>query len=76
MPRWKTRPILVNGTLLELKRLVSFGNSYALVLPKDWVRVHCDLIDGHYWLVLDIEDSGDVTIRGYKENIYGRFGGN
>ena len=65
MPRWKTEPRIENDTLIEVKRLVRFGNSFALVLPKEWVTVYCSSLDGDYSVKVNINQD-EITIAGYK----------
>ena len=43
-----------------VKKLVSLGGSYAVVIPMTWIKFHCTLIDGDYYFKLDVD--GDTLI--------------
>jgi hypothetical protein len=36
--------------MFSLKKVLKTGGSYALLLPRDWVDIYCDEIDGDYWV--------------------------
>jgi antitoxin component of MazEF toxin-antitoxin module len=40
-----------------VNKLTKIGNSYAIILPKVWVQMHCVDIDGGYYLRLEVEDN-------------------
>lgn len=39
-----------------VKKLVSLGGSYAVVIPMTWIKFHCTLIDGDYYFKLDVDE--------------------
>ncbi len=43
-----------------VKKLVSLGGSYAVVIPMAWIKYHCTEIDGDYYFKLDVD--GDMLI--------------
>ena len=43
-----------------VKKLVSLGGSYAVVIPMTWIKFHCTLIDDDYYFKLDVD--GDMLI--------------
>ncbi len=43
-----------------VKKLVSLGGSYAVVIPMTWIKYHCTEIDGDYYFKLDVD--GDTLI--------------
>ncbi len=43
-----------------VKKLVSLGGSYAVVIPMTWIKFHCTLIEGDYYFKLDVD--GDTLI--------------
>ena len=65
MPRWKTELRIESDVLIEVKRLIRFGNSFALILPKEWVTVYCGSVDGDYSVKVNINQD-EITVAGYK----------
>lgn len=43
-----------------VKKLVSLGGSYAVVIPMTWIKFHCVEIDGDYYFRLGVE--GDTLV--------------
>lgn len=43
-----------------VKKLVSLGGSYAVVIPMTWIKFHCTEIDGDYYFKLGVE--GDMLV--------------
>lgn len=49
--------LLAKERFFGIKKLVDFGNSYAVILPMNWVKLHGLEIDGEYYVTLRVEDS-------------------
>jgi hypothetical protein len=47
--------ILAERKAFGIRKLLSIGNSYAIVIPKFWVEYNCLEIDGDYFMQLDVE---------------------
>lgn len=43
-----------------VKKLMSLGGSYAVVIPMTWIKFHCTEIDGDYYFKLGVE--GDTLV--------------
>jgi len=61
MPIWKTEVKIEDDRVVELKRLINFGNGFALVLPTVWVRTYC----GKDRKVEIAVEDGTIIIKGY-----------
>ena len=48
---------LAKEKIFGIKKLVNFGYSYAVILPKNWVELHGVEIDGNYYVTLKVENS-------------------
>ena len=48
---------LAKEKIFDIKKLVNFGDSYAVILPKNWVELHGVGIDGNYYVTLKVENS-------------------
>ena len=68
MPRpWKRKPVLEDGRIATLKQLVKVGDSYALVIPKDWIRHFATVDDeGRYWVEVHYDGTNRILIGGTK----------
>lgn len=40
-----------------VKKLIKFGDSYAITLPKSWVELNGIEIDGDYYVSLNVENT-------------------
>lgn len=49
--------LLAEQKALGIRKLLRIGDSYALTLPKFWVRWHCFETDGEYYVQLTVEGS-------------------
>jgi len=49
--------IEMNGEILEAKRLMKVGGSFAFVIPKVWLELFCKEQDGSYLLAYKLGDS-------------------
>ena len=66
MPRpWKRKAVLKNNQIQTYKQLVEFGNSHALVIPKQWVR-HFAMKDeeGKYWVKIKYDGTNKIIVGG------------
>lgn len=64
---WKRKAIIRNGELVTLKRLIKIGNSFAMVIPMDYVRYKC-VPDGNNnrWVEVKWDyETGKIIIDGY-----------
>ena len=52
--------VLAEQGAFNVKRLFPIGNSYAVVIPKFWVKYHCALIDENYYLKLFVDGNSLV----------------
>jgi hypothetical protein len=68
MPTWKRKAFMEEGKLVTLKKLVRFGNSYAFVLPREFIRYRCRPdAEGNHWVEVKYDYAKAVfTISGYK----------
>jgi len=53
--------------LSNIRAVSRLGDSFAVLLPKLWVEVFCDQVDGHYRICRTI-DKDVITIRPVEEN--------
>lgn len=49
--------ILAEQKIFGMRKLVKFGNSYGINLPRTWVNMNCIEIDGNYYLKLEVENN-------------------
>jgi len=69
MPRyWKRKVVMKDGEPIVLKRLVKFGDSFAFVLPKEYIRFMCSPDkDGRRWVEVKYSaEDGAFTIKGFE----------
>ncbi|MBA7597136.1 hypothetical protein ES703_04131 [subsurface metagenome] len=60
---WKTRPNLKGSEIVEEKKLIKFSRaSYALLLPKDWVRYKAKKEGEDYWVTISYDDQQGIFI--------------
>ena len=66
MPRpWKRKAIYKNGHIIMEKRLAKVGCSFALVIPKDWLRHFATKDDkGEYWVRVKYDGTNKIIIGG------------
>lgn len=48
--------ILAEEGAFHFKKLFPIGDSYAVVVPKFWVKFHCVRIEGNYYMKLSIDE--------------------
>ena len=53
--------ILADLGLFGLRRLSKWGNSFGLVVPKDWLNLECLLIGETYWVTLEQQGTAIVV---------------
>ena len=49
-----------------VKKLVSLGGSYAVIIPMTWIKWHCVEIDGDYYFKLDV-DNDTLILKGIAD---------
>lgn len=54
--------VLAKQQAYGVKRAVPLGNSFAILLPKVWLKFHAACVDGDYYFLLNIED-GNLIIK-------------
>jgi len=66
MPRpWKRRQFVEHSEVVTLKKLVRVGNSFALVIPKDWLHFKTQPDkEGNRWVKLK-QDGHKFILEGY-----------
>ena len=48
---WKREVFIENNQIVSLKQLTKVGDSYSLILPKEWVKVFARRDErGRYWV--------------------------
>lgn len=52
--------ILAQQQAFGIKKLISIGGSFAVVIPMTWIKYHCVEIDGDNYFKLNVE--GDTLI--------------
>jgi hypothetical protein len=58
---------MIDGKLVELKKLTPTGRGFVLTIPKMWVKIFCQAKpDGTYWVVFNQNDNC-ITIKACKE---------
>ena len=48
---------------LGIKKVLRIGNSYAVVLPKEWVEFFCLRANNNYWAIIEPGDNNSVVLR-------------
>jgi len=68
MPRpWKRRQFIEGDEIVTLKKLVKVGDSFALIIPKDWLRFKTQLDEeGSRWVKLK-QDGDEFILGGYSK---------
>jgi len=48
--------IMAESKMFGITKLIRFGSSYGIVVPRLWLEMHATAIDGDYYVSLDVSD--------------------
>lgn len=48
--------LLAEQNIFGINKLIKLGGSYALILPRTWVDIHCISIDDAFYVKLQVID--------------------
>ena len=57
-----TEKLVILQKVLGVRRLINFGSSYAVVIPKEWADLFCLKSDDHRWISLSYNQDKNQII--------------